>query len=396
MQWTTVVSTEERFDQAMTSAIADLERRLGSASPDLVLAFVSPHHRAVWDAVPRLLSETFPRAVLAGCSAGGVVGGGREVENASAIALVGAALPDARIEAFRLDADAQPDDDADVDPGRWTARLPATPGTAPTVLLLPDPFTCEAERLVDVIDRGLEGATVIGGLASGARQAGTNMVFTGSEAWGNGAVGVVVEGGHRLDTIVAQGCRPVGQPMFITACERHLITELDGRPPLQILHELFESLDDRDQELLRYSLFLGVVMRPEGVRHGHGDFLIRNLAGIEASTGALRVAATVDRGQVVQFHLRDAVTSAQDLRAHLQSHRHHAPTTASGGLMFSCLGRGLNLYGEPDHDSRVISEVLGELPLGGFFCNGEIGPVQGRTFVHGYTSALALFSPADA
>jgi len=395
MQWATVVATEDRFDRAMTTAIADLEQRLGDVAPDLVLAFVSPHHRAVWDAVPRLLSGAFPRAARAGCSAGGVVGGGREVENRSAIVLVGAALPDARIEAFRLDADAQPDEDEELDPGRWTARLPASPGSTPTVLLLPDPFTCEAERLVDVIDRGLDGATVIGGLASGARQAGTNMVFSGSEVWGNGAVGVVVEGGHRLDTIVAQGCRPVGNPMFITGCERHLITELDGRPPLQILHELFESLDDRDQELLRYSLFLGVVMRPEGIRHGHGDFLIRNLAGIDAASGALRVAATVDRGQVVQFHLRDSATSAQDLRAHLEEHRERAPSSVAGGLMFSCLGRGINLYGEPDHDSRLIHETLGPFPLGGFFCNGEIGPVQGRTFVHGYTSALALFSPID-
>ncbi len=395
MRWATVVSTEERFDLAMAAAIADLERQLEDAAPDLVLAFVSPHHRAVWDAVPRLLSDAFPTAARAGCSAGGVVGGRREVENRSAIALIGAALPDARVEPFRLDADVQPDDDQDLDCARWTERLPATPGSAPTVLLLPDPFTCEAERLVEVIDRGLEGATVIGGLASGARQAGTNMVFSSDDAWGNGAVGVVVEGGHRLDTIVAQGCRPVGHPMFITASERHLITELDGRPPLQILHELFDSLDDRDQELLRYSLFLGVVMHPEGIRYGHGDFLIRNLAGIDPATGALRVAATVARGQVVQFHLRDRVTSAQDLRGHLQSYQAHAPTPVGGGLMFSCLGRGLNLYGEPDHDSRVIYETLGEFPLGGFFCNGEIGPVQGRTFVHGYTSALALFSPAD-
>jgi small ligand-binding sensory domain FIST len=393
MQWATVAATEERFDQAMGTAIASLERELGGASPDLVLAFVSPNHRAVWDAVPRLLGDAFPGAVRVGCSAGGVIGGGHEVENAGAISLAGAVLPGARVEGFRLDPGSEPDDTTDAT--RWAGRLPVSPGTTPTIVLLPDPFTCEAERLVDVIDRGLEGATVVGGLASGARQAGTNMVFSDRGAWGNGAVGLAIEGGHRLDTIVAQGCRPVGNPMFITGCERHLVTELDGRPPLEILHELFSELDERDQELLRYSLFLGVVMRPEGVRHGHGDFLIRNLAGIDATTGALRVAATVAPGQVVQFHLRDRVTSAQDLQDHLEAFRDRSPGGLGGGLMFSCLGRGTNLYGEPDHDSRLIREVLGELPVGGFFCNGEIGPVQGRTFVHGYTSALAVFSPSD-
>ena len=391
MQWATVAVTEDRFDRAMKAAIAELDHQLDGRAPDMVLAFVSPHHRAVWDAVPRMLGDAFSGAVCAGCSAAGVVGGGREIENASAIALVGAILPGARVAGFRVAAGDEPDDQ--VDAGRWAARLPVSSGAVPTVLLLPDPFTCEAERLVDVIDRGLDGATVIGGLASGARQAGTNMVFDRDDAYGSGAVGILIEGGHRLDTLVAQGCRPVGNPMFVTGCERHLITELDGRRPTEILHELFESLDERDQELLRYSLFLGVVMHPEGVRYGHGDFLIRNLAGIDATTGSLRVAATIETGHVVQFHLRDGETSTQDLRSHLDRLRDHHTSSITGGLMFSCLGRGLNLYGKPDHDSKLIRDALGDFSIGGFFCNGEIGPVQGRTFVHGYTSALALFSP---
>jgi small ligand-binding sensory domain FIST len=103
------------------------------------------------------------------------------------------------------------------------------------------------------------------------------------------------------------------------------------------------------------------------------------------------VAAEVREGSVVQFHLRDAQTSADDLAAHLRE-RAREPRPA-GALLFSCLGRGRHLYGAPDHDSSVFAARYGGVPLGGFFCNGEIGPVHGRTFLHGYTSSFGLFGP---
>jgi small ligand-binding sensory domain FIST len=212
-----------------------------------------------------------------------------------------------------------------------------------------------------------------------------------------GLVGVGLSGDLQLDAIVAQGCRPIGHPMFVTRCKDGLLLELDGRPPLGLLQELYEGLAARDQELFQESLFVGLVMREDQVEYGQGDFLIRNLIGMDDESGAVAVGAELRDAQVVQFHLRDARTSSDDLEACLrryQADRREPPP--AGALLFSCLGRGRHLYGEPDHDSRAFARHLGGVPLGGFFCNGEIGPVQDRTYLHGYTSSFAVFRGKSA
>ena len=160
-----------------------------------------------------------------------------------------------------------------------------------------------------------------------------------------------------------------------------------------MLQELHGGLPRRDQELFRHSLFVGVVMREKSDVYRQGDFLIRNIVGLDAERGALAVGALLGEGTIVQFHLRDAKTSAEDLEEILA---HLAPdkrAEARGSLLFSCLGRGKHLYGRADHDTDAFRRHLGEVPLGGFFCNGEIGPVHGSTFLHGYTSSFGLFRP---
>jgi small ligand-binding sensory domain FIST len=184
--------------------------------------------------------------------------------------------------------------------------------------------------------------------------------------------------------------------MFVTRVRDGLLVEVDGRPPLETLSALFEAADPRDRALMQSALFLGVEMHADRSTYGRGDFLVRNLVGGDLDTGALQVAAPLHEGQVVQFHLRDATTSAEDLAERLGRYARERTGCGSprGALLFSCLGRGAGLYGRPDHDSEVFRSHLGAVPLGGFFCNGEIGPVEARTFLHGYTSAFALFRPA--
>jgi small ligand-binding sensory domain FIST len=215
----------------------------------------------------------------------------------------------------------------------------------------------------------------------------------------DGAVGVRLHGNLDMDTIVAQGCRPVGGPVFITGAARNRILEIDGRRPTEIMAEIFHELDPGDQDLFRRALFVGVVMNEGRSEYGHGDFLIRNVVGVDPETGTLTVAEVLHAGQVIQFHVRDALMSAADLEGSLQRYVGGQPQRPAGILLFSCLGRGETLYGEPDHDSRMIAGHLGPTPIGGFFCNGEIGPVDRRTFLHGYTSSIGVFRPrqvADA
>ena len=212
-----------------------------------------------------------------------------------------------------------------------------------------------------------------------------------------GAVGVALHGNIILDTIVAQGCRPIGIPMQITACQRNVLLELDGKKPLDTLRSLLDHLSERDQELARHSLFLGVVMDELKDDPKHGDFLIRNIVGIDGESGSVAVGELLKEGQTVQFHLRDAMTSAEDLEAVLSRYGDALEgPDISGALLFSCLGRGQQLYGRPDHDTQMFHNQVGPVPLTGFFCNGEIGPVGGTTFLHGYTSSFGVFRPRQA
>jgi small ligand-binding sensory domain FIST len=203
-----------------------------------------------------------------------------------------------------------------------------------------------------------------------------------------------MKGNVIVDTVVAQGCRPVGHLMCITRSHQNLLEELDGRPPLEVLRELFTSCNERDQGLMQHSLFLGVVMDDFNENPQQGDFLIRNIVGMDARTGAMAIGEMLREGQRVQFHLRDALTSAEDLSALLARYgSQERASSCEGALLFSCLGRGQFLYGRADHDTGLFAEKVGDIPLGGFFCNGEIGQVGGTTFLHGYTSSFGIFRP---
>jgi small ligand-binding sensory domain FIST len=387
MKWTSTASNQPDLDQARKAVVARVRAELREPI-DLAVVFVTPHHRARYPEIASVLRSDLHPRVLIGCSAGGVIGGGHELEDEPGLSLSAAALPDVAIAPFHLSgasASAPP-------PG------PASPAEteAPGFVLLADPFTFDAEAFVRGLDARYPSSVKIGGLASGGRQPGENVLYLDDAVHRSGLVGVALSGDVRVDALVAQGCRPIGEPMFVTRAVENQIYALDGRVPLEVLQQLFERLDRRDRELFRHSLFVGLVMREKSEVYRRGDFLVRNVAGLDAERGALVVGARVAEGTIVQFHLRDAGTSAEDLEQMLSSLAPEQRREARGALLFSCLGRGRHLYGRVDHDTDAFRRHLGEVPLGGFFCNGEIGPVRGTTFLHGYTSSFGLFRPLSA
>ncbi|MDX2167828.1 MAG: FIST N-terminal domain-containing protein [Deltaproteobacteria bacterium] len=393
MQWASAAADDADLERAVQRAASAVRAQLGACPADLVFAFVSAHHAAGYARLPGLIADALGGRLLIGCSAGGVIGGGREIEQRPGVALSAAFLPGVSLQPLRLTNDALPSPRAE--PAAWR-ELIGIAADEPQLILLPDPFSFDAEAVIRGVDRAYPGAVTVGGIASGGRQHGENALWLADAMHLDGLVGVALSGNVALDTVVAQGCRPIGEPMFVTACERNIIRQLDGRPPLAVLQELHERLDPRDRQLARHSLFLGIVMKEDRVEYRQGDFLIRNLLGIDPQTGALAIGALVDETTVVQFHLRDADTSAQDLDAMLERYRQRAMPPARGALLFSCLGRGQFLYGHADHDTDAFRRCLGDVPLGGFFCNGEIGPVHGQTFLHGYTSSFGLFRGRDS
>ena len=393
MKWASAASDDANLELAVLRAASQVQARLEGCQPDLLIAFVSAEHAADLERLPALLANEFPNALLLGCSAGGVIGGGREIEQRPGVALTAAFLPGVTVTPLRLDDQTMP---AAADAAAWRAAVGVEPAANPHFVLLPDPFSVDAQRLLRGLDGAFPGSTTVGGIASGGRQPGSTALFLGRQVVHDGLVGVALSGNLAVETIVAQGCRPIGEPMFVTAAERNLIRALDGRPPLEVLEELHDRLEPRDRQLARHSLFLGIVMKEDRQDYRQGDFLIRNLLGVDSASGALAIGALVEANAVVQFHLRDAATSAADLTALLDRHQQRAPVPPRGALLFSCLGRGQFLYGRADHDTDLFRQYIGDVPLGGFFCNGEIGPVHGTTFLHGYTSAFALFRSRDS
>ena len=388
MIFASALSGADRFDTAFDEVVDDLEAQLEGTAPSLVTLFVGSTHERDYVRLHRMLREKYPSAALVGCSGGGTIGAGRELEEGAWLSVSAVYLPEVEVRPFHLEPDRVPVPEA---AALWREVLRTPADVDPTIIVFPEPFTSPVVPLLEGLDRTFDGGTVVGGVASGMQEAGGGALFAGDEVHATGTAGVVLWGDLQVDTIVSQGCRPIGAPMFITRGHDNVITGLDGQSPPAVLQRLYDSLPPEDQARLRQSLFVGMVMDDDLEVYEPGDFLIRNILGLDGDNRALVVAADVRPNSVIQFHLRDAETSAHDLRMLLEA-RHDAEMPApSGALMFSCLGRGRGLYGRPNFDSSIVRGIYPELPLGGFFCNGEIGPVQGVTYRHGYTTVLALF-----
>ena len=392
MKWSSAVSDQKTLKKAVDECVNSIRQDLGGATPDLAATFISSHFAEQYEEVPAMLQQKLGAKVLIGCSAGGVIGGGREIEQRPGFSLTAAILPDVELFPIRLEEDDLPDMDAG--PDAWEEAVKISAEKDPRFLLILDPFSFPAPNLLVGLDYAFGRCVKIGGLASGGSQHGDNALYLGDKVFRSGAIGVAMTGNIAVDTIVAQGCRPFGELMCITKSDRNLLMELDQRPPMEVMQEIFNSASDRDRELMRQSLFLGIVMDDLIEEPRQGDFLIRNIIGLDGSTGIMAVGEMLREGQRVQFHLRDALTSAEDLATLLS--RYAAEERSKGGqgaLLFSCLGRGQYLYGYPDHDTDLFRAKIGSIPLGGFFCNGEIGQVGSTTFLHGYTSSFGIFRP---
>lgn len=391
MKWASAASTDQTAQLAVDACAKSLRHELGAADPDLVFIFLSSEHRARFETIPGLLRAHFPNASLIGCSAQGIVGGGKEMEHTCAMSLVAASLPGVKISPFRTDTMGLPDEDAA--PEAWHKHLAIpTSETLQYFIVLADPFSTNIDGFTTGMDYAYPGSTVIGGLASAARRPGQNVLYLNSDIFDRGLVGVCLEGNIAVDTIVAQGCRPIGKPAKITSCHGTLLNSIDGKPALQFLQELAVTLPTSDRQLMQTSLFVGFQMNPLATEINHGHFLIRNLTGIDPENGSIAVGEHMSPGQIIQFHLRDKAASAEDLANHLQAFKAaHHQHDYRGALLFTCLGRGQYLYGVPNHDTDLFNARVGAIPLGGFFCNGEIGPVSGTTYTHGYTSSFGLF-----
>ncbi|NNL86694.1 MAG: hypothetical protein HKP27_13625 [Myxococcales bacterium] len=392
MRFASALSCRTELSEAIEEIAAEVSEVLEPDQRDLVIAFATAPLAGSPEPLLGGLRDTFPHAALLASSAHSAIGGGLELEGEAALSLCVGHLPGARAVPFSLPAELPQN------PGAL-AREFASRGIAPEdaggYLLLLHPLSTGVENLVAQFDeltpfdrRGSDAAAV-GGIASGTGDPGDLWIATGPSPLRSGCAGVALLGDVRVDSLVAQGCRPVGTPSFVTRTEGNAILELDGKPPLEVLQEIFVEADPREQRLLQSALFLGLGMTEGSSHYERGDFLVRDVLGVHEETGALVLPSVPAPQSVVQFHVRDAHAAAEDLKLRAAALCARRPA-ASGALLFSCLGRGRGLYGVPNHDSDLLAQHFPYVPTTGFFCNGEVGPVEGRTFLHTYTSVYAL------
>jgi small ligand-binding sensory domain FIST len=356
---------------------------LGGDEADLAIVFASGTHLMVPEATLAAVEAELAPGALVGCGAGGVLGGGRELEAGTGIAVWAASLDDGSARPFhaRVIADGE------------TGVLEGLPDLAAdaSLIMLSDPYTFPTDGVLDGLAREAPGVSVVGGLSSAQTPVGEAALFAGDVVHSEGAVGVCLEGVEMIPC-VSQGAAPLGREMTITAADGNVIHELAGRPAVQAIEDAIGELALPQRTLVAGGLLIGVVIDGGKPEYKQGDFLVRGVLGADPDTGAVSVGATVAPGQVVRLHARDARSADADLRQELRLR-----ATALGGerpagaLVFSCNGRGRSMFGETDHDASAVEAELGAAPAAGFFAAGEIGPVGGRSFLHGFTATVAVF-----
>ncbi len=379
------MSTLPELAAAVGEAIDVATSKL-QGSCDLAMVFVSSQYGAGWEQLgARLVDRLQTESVLA-CTGESIVGPEREIEQQPAVAIWLAHLPGARITPIRLQYARTSEGAAFTG---WPIDLPPQWSADAAMLCLADPFTFAADELIGRINEDHPGARVLGGMASGAMRPGENRLMLGRQLYNDGAVAVLLEGAARIRAVVSQGCRPIGHPMVITKADGNVILELGAAPALARLQGAYSELTASEQQLVRQGLHVGLVINEYQDQFQRGDFLVRNVVGADPKTGAIAIADRVRVGQTVQFHIRDAHTADEDLRSLLAATDRSTPP--AGALLFTCNGRGTRLFSEPHHDVECIRDVLGEIPVAGFFAQGELGPIGGKNFLHGFTASIALF-----
>ncbi|OJW20289.1 MAG: hypothetical protein BGO49_05175 [Planctomycetales bacterium 71-10] len=366
----------ERLD-AMPDAAED------APPADLTLIFSSRHHAPVLGKLSQAFLESGRTRHVLGCTGESIVGDDLEVENKPALVVWSLHHPAIEIQPVRFD------------PGGGSLRRSLAalekPGES-TLILLADPFTFAVQDLLKLANDQHRGLRIVGGMASGGMEPGANRLLLDGEAYTDGAVALRLSGPVSVRTVVSQGCRPVGRTLLVTKAEQNIIRELGRRPALEVLREVLGDLPEEDVEKVQEGLHLGRVINEYQESFHRGDFLVHNVIGADES-GAIQISDLIRVGQTVQFHVRDAETADEDLREALvrRPKEDAGGTIPVGALLFSCNGRGTRLFPAPNHDVAAIREVLGPIPVAGFFAMGELGPIGGQNFIHGFTASVAVF-----
>jgi small ligand-binding sensory domain FIST len=384
MKFASAISSATDAEEAVHDIIAHLHPH--SPSFDFASIYFTSHFSGDADSISQTLIDEFDIPSIIGCSCEGVIGRSQEIEKGPALSVIAGKVPGVRVQTFHLSKTQWQNALADAE--AMADHFMIGPDTR-AVIGMGDPWTTPIMPVLDKFDTHHPTVPLIGGIASAAQKAGENVLLFNDARFDEGMVGVSLSGAIDVEAVVSQGCRPIGRPLLVTKGQGNVIEQLGGRPALEVLEEIVNALTDTEKLLLTSGLLIGRAMNEYKPTLTRGDFVVRNIIGVNDDHKAIGVGDRIKVGQTVQFHVRDAATAHEDLNLILATRKTKSP---AGAMLFSCNGRGTRLFAQPHHDAVAAANLLGDIPLAGFFAAGELGPVAGRNFIHAHTASFALFS----
>ncbi len=372
------------LNEAVDEVADAIRAGLDAAPPTFAFVFTTHDHVEDAELFARRMSDALETDRWIGCAAESVIANDREIEQEPALSVMALSLPDSDWRTFHIEFGETPDG---IVTSGWVSEVCEDPRA---LFVLADPYSTVPESLIDRCAEEWPGLPMIGGMASGAGP-GEMRLFVDGTCKTYGAVCALLASGPSIRTVVSQGCRPIGRPMIVTAADGQVIHQLGGRSAVQQWRELIPSLSERDVHLARQGLHLGIAISEYRDRFERGDFLITNVLGADPDSGAIVIGGEARVGQTVQFHVRDAASADEDLVELLKADVESHPVKPAAALLITCNGRGRRMFPVPNHDAATLRRVRGKMPLGGFFAQGEFGPVAGQNHLHGFTASAALF-----
>ncbi|PAW79749.1 MAG: hypothetical protein B9S32_00030 [Verrucomicrobia bacterium Tous-C9LFEB] len=374
-------------EQLVKEAAIALREKLGQ-NPTLGILFVSVDYIEHINDVLEIIRLNARVPLLTGCSTQGIIGTNEESEAQSGFSLLLLSLPDCQVKAVPF-TQAMIEEATVAD--YWYEKTGLKPDDVKAWLVFADPFTCQLDDWLKSWNRAYPGVPCLGGLACGPTQSAESWLFLNDGLVEHG-IAIALSGAIHIETVVSQGCKPIGEPLTVTHAEENYLLTIGSKPAFEVLNDVYQSLTDDERQKARGHLVAGLALNEYVEDFKQGDFIVRNILAADPSSGAVAINALPRVGQTMQYHLRDASAAAADLTALLDKAQKKKKFKPFAGILCNCNGRGRELFTVPNHDAHLINEHFPNLPLAGFFANGEVGPIGHQNFIHSFTASLALFS----
>lgn len=383
-------ATQAAVEEAVHQALA----QLGTAQADAVVVFFSVEHAAR----ERELADTVRRFAgtdqIAGCSAAGILTSGGEVEGGHGLAVLALSSGQLRCQPLLF----RPLQEREAEIGVELARVAMPNPTGASLLaLFPDTYTGQPQRLLESLHDECGFTPVVGAGASENGAARATYQLSSAGIASNAVAGLLLAGSFQSHIEITQGCQPITEPMVVTKAERNLIYEINGRPALEVFAGVLKGPLAEDLRRALMVLFVGLPADRLINSVAPGNYLVRNIIGIDGEKGILGVAEEVTEGESMIFAMRDGRRAREDLNQMLERQAANlAGRKPAFGFYFNCCARGSSLYGIPGIDSAYIKQILGDFPLIGMFGGYELAPLGRANHLFAYTGVLALITSGES